>query len=359
MSGGGRGPGGRPPEPRFSAILRQFYRAATFSEGWRVCWRIPNNPLKTSLPAALASLLTLTSVTVSAAPCVGASAAPHVAELSPAWRDALQALVASTQEPGMPWSCVRGTVDLLEAADGATLVVVLSNGERIEREVWAADEVVPLGQALLAAPLARSTPPAPPEAATLVEDAPVDSAAEKPATPVSDKLPEPRLRAGLVVAPRYAGNIDSVWGGVAADAAIPFGAWSFGVYGRYDALVIDAPPDSHFQEIALGVEVRRGFAVGPLVVEPSVRPSLAVVTKEGGNGHPEETRVDGRIGAALRLTFPLTERLRGVVLADGELSPSELDSPRKKDGEPTDGGPKELPFPSYTVGLGLGVEVSL
>jgi hypothetical protein len=99
-----------------------------------------------------------------------------------------------------------------------------------------------------------------------------------------------------------------------------------------------------------------------LQLRAGLGPSIAVVTMDDEpdrkNASPDtdlmaQTHFDFRMGANLQLLFPLTRLLRGVVSLDGELSPAELlhDGPRPV--------PPLYPFPTATVGLGLGVEVAI
>lgn len=227
----------------------------------------------------------------------------------------------------------------------------------MRRPVDAPNDVVPLGQALLAVPLA----PAPPIAQI---PPPEPAAPERPlATPASPREPPPRVLVAALVTPRYAGKTGLFWLGAGLDAAIPFGAWSVGGWGRVDAIRLDhSDPGTDLDEGCVGLSVGRDFALGHVGARASVRPSLAVVSAENGPSTDGQTEVFGRIGAELRLLIPFTRALRGVVALDGELSPSVLDTPRSGsrggDAADPDANPA-IPFPGYTVGLGLGVELAI
>lgn len=289
--------------------------------------------------------------------CEGAQIGGNQAVLPPEWSNALAALVGSTGAPGAPWACVGGVVWLELHGVAATLVVTPADGAEIRREVDEPDDVVPLGQALLAMPLEPSAPlvAAPPR-----EDVsePLRPPAARPAA-----VAEPRALVALVVGPRWAGKTDLLWGGAGLDAAIPFGAWTFGGWGRYDGVrFTSTDPPTDLDEIALGLSAGRNLYLDRVALRPSLRPSLALVSGSDGRV-PSETRVFGRIGADLRLILPLGEGLRGVVALDGELAPGALGDGRS--GDATNGNDGDVDrrveptYPSYTVGLGVGVELAV
>lgn len=299
------------------------------------------------------------------APCAPARLGPNVAAQPEAWRRAVEALVAETAAPGQPWSCVGGEVDLVATEGAATLAVEDAEGHTITREVTSPDDVEPLGEALLAKPL-----PAPPETEEKTAEAtkPANAASPAPAPPevrTSPAMTNPRLFVSATLGPRYAGPSHFVWGGATLAATLPPRPWGGGVWLRYDG--ISVPLEMHsapMREVAIGASAIRSFGMGPLELRAAVGPSLAVVTRDerrdGGAGAPSEpdpaprgeTHFDFRLGAEAKLVFPLVSILRGAFALDVEASPFELGrgaDPR----DPQDG------FPAYTLGLGLGVEVSI
>ncbi len=103
---------------------------------------------------ACAGLLASLAVTAPAnAECTGARVGPGQAHLPTAWQAALDELIWSTVELGHPWSCVGGAVHVDFSGRGATLSVAREGEAVVTRQVAAPEDVVPLGQALLAEPL--------------------------------------------------------------------------------------------------------------------------------------------------------------------------------------------------------------
>jgi hypothetical protein len=324
--------------------------------------------------AAAALLLVTTARTARATPCVPAHLGPNVAALAEPWRRAVEALVTSTAAEGQPWSCGGGEVSLVVHAGGATLTVVDAGGHAITREVALPDEIEPLGEALLAkpgpfpdavrsVPVPGARPPGqvpPNELLGVVERGSVGidpTTAPPPPPPGPPAQPDPRLLLSAVIAPRYAGGSNLVWGGIAAQAALPFGRWAGGFWFRYDGIGASlgerVPP---IREACIGASVSRSFGVGPLELRASVRPSVAIVTRSfdpGQQGQPDATHNDFRIGAAAEGVIPITSRLRAVVAFDAELAPQEL---AFEDHRPDD---NLAHFPAYTLGLGVGMEIAL
>lgn len=284
---------------------------------------------------------TLATGATGGALCTPARLGSHVATQPEAWRQAAVALIESTATPGAPWSCGGGEVDLVATPDGATLTVTTPDGETIIRAISWPDEVQPLGEALLARPL---PPPA---------EAPKVAKPEPPPEVASPRLAPPRVLVSATIAPRYAGGAKLVWGGVAAGVALPFGRWGGGVWLRYDGLVArlddHAPP---MREVCVGASAFRSFAVGPIELRAALRPSLGVVTESDDHGDRDDTRFDFRIGAEMATIIPITKRFRALIALDGEISPREL--ARK----PPPPHTPDRSFPSFTVGLGVGVEVA-
>lgn len=285
------------------------------------------------LAAALATVAAPAAAETAA--CAAPRVGPAVASLPEAWRRAVEELVQSAATPGRPWSCAGGSIDLAVRDGGATLTIVTEDGRAIVREVTTPDEIVPLGEALLARPL---PPPAPP----ILRAEP----AAAPPPPA-----DPRVLLSALIGPRYAGASNLLWGSVAAAAVVPIGAWGVGAWGRFDGPVVTF--DDHrpaVRAVCFGASGSRSFALGPVELRASVVPSVAIVTGTG-EVKDEETRVDGRIGLEARGVVPITRVVRAVAALDVELSPREL-------AERHEHGP-HLDFPSYTLGFGLGVEVAI
>lgn len=301
----------------------------------------------------LPALATATALAVVAPPraeaavCPPARLGPGGASLVEPWRRAAAELVEASATPGQPWSCGGGVIELRPHDGGATLIVTSADGHATAREVADPDEVVPLGEALLSLPL----PPAPALAAP--------AASPDALAPKAAPLAEPRVLVSALVVPRYAGSTNAIWGGLTAAVGVPIGAWGVGAWGRYDGpMVALRGPSPALHEFAIGASAWRSFQISRLELRAGVTPSVGVVTREGTmKGDPDETRVDGRIGVEARAVLPIIPLLRAVAAFDLELSPREL---AEGDGHKHGGGTMPLPdFPSYTLGLGLGLEVAI
>ena len=285
--------------------------------------------------------LASTGLPSAGAPCEKVKAGPHVAAQPEAWRRAVEALVASTATPGLPWSCAGGEIDLVVRGESGEITVTTAEGAVITREVAMPEDVQPLGEALLARPL---SPPAP-----------VLPATPPPVREADPALDPPRVLLSATIGPRYAGPDHLLWGGVGVGAALPFGPWGGGLWIRFDGVVAPlaehAPPT---RALSIGGSAFRGFDLGPLTLRAALRPALAVVTREGGRDDEEETRFDFRLGAEGQMVIPFHRTFRALIALDGELSPRELGrrpEPRDRDRDPT--------FPKYTFGLGVGLEVAI
>ncbi|WP_437753864.1 hypothetical protein [Sorangium sp. So ce1389] len=308
-----------------------------------------------------------------AARCTPARAGASVVSHPEPFRRAVEALVRSSAAEGKPWSCTGGVIELVDHEDGAkTLTILGEDGGAVSRTVISPDEIVPLGEALLAKPLPS---PSTPEALVTARAPDVGPDRESPAT----VTPAPRLLFSALVSPRYAGSVDVLWLGSTAALAVPLGPWAAGVWTRYDAIAAAVGDgNASLRELCFGTSVSRSFALRPLELRASVVPSIAIVTWPG-----RETRVDGRIGAELRGVLPLTRWLRAAVAFDAELTPRELgvekdvgggtetttvpENTGDDDGDDDDGvvisasSPLVVPplvYPGYTLGLSIGLEVA-
>ncbi|MDI1429077.1 hypothetical protein [Polyangium sorediatum] len=293
---------------------------------------LPTTLLGLSLSALLPTPVSVTPPQ----PCTPARLGANVSAQPEAWRHAVEALVAATGTPGQPWSCVGGQVDLVVTVDAAKVTVVDADGHAVTREVDAPDDVRPVGEALLAKPLPpspESMPPAP--------------------TPEAEQRP-PRVLLGALLGPRYAGPAHRIWGGGTLMAAVPFQSWGGGVWLRLDGLsmplVEGLPP---MGELCIGASAFRSITLGSIELRPALRPSLAVVTSvvpeedlESDKKFDQDTRVHFRIGLETQVVVPLTDAFRAVIALDGEISPSARVW-------------STGPFPAYTIGLGVGIEMAI
>jgi hypothetical protein len=258
-------------------------------------------------------------------------------------------------------------VDLVEHDGRATLTVTSADGHRISREVDAPEDVVPMGQALLLRPLLVEAPPgpkaadpAPPAAArprSAATPAPPQAVAELPRRPpVPAERLAPSALVTLLLSPRLTGTPDLVLGGVAVRGEVPFGAFRGGGWARYDALSLSLDPrrPDALRELCVGAVLGRRLVRDPLELQASVSGSLAVMFR---SGPPDEdgTFLDGRGGLDLKASFPLAGAVRFAAALDAELAPAQLGG----SAAPGPSGRHRRDLPSYTLGLGLGVELAL
>jgi hypothetical protein len=263
-----------------------------------------------------------------------------------AWRHAVDALLRSTGEDGLPWSCGGGEVDLVVRPDGATLTVTDARGHAVSREVTTPDDVQPLGEALLARPLP------PPPAADEPKPAP---ALDAPGPRAEDAGPDPRVLVSAVIAPRFAGKTNLLWGGAAVGAAIPFGPWGAGLWFRYDGPVASFEgPQPAMHEVAIGATAFRGFGVGPVTLRAAFKPSVGIVLRAHEHSPDSDTHFTPRLGAEGQVVIPINRIFRGVVGLDAELAP--LDIADRAPATMMDRAPR---YPAYTLGLSAGLEVAV
>ncbi|MDI1479228.1 hypothetical protein [Polyangium sp. y55x31] len=289
----------------------------------------------TLLGLSLSAMLPTAASAAPPPPCTPARPGANVSAQPEAWRRAVEELVEATGAPGQPWSCVGGEVDLVVRADAAQVTVVDADGHAVTREVVSPDEVGPLGEALLAKPL----PPSP----------------EAPPAPQKEPQPQaPRVLLGALVGPRYAGPAHRIWGGATLSAAVPFQSWGGGVWLRQDGFsmpFVEGLPQT--AELCIGATAFRSFTVGSVELRPALRPSLAVVTSvvpetdlEGDKKFDQDTRVYFRLGLEAQVVVPISGAFRALIAVDGEVAPS---------GRVW----ASVPFPGYTLGLGVGIEAAI
>lgn len=309
-----------------------------------------------ALGGLLAAAATIAFAGPAAALCESARANASVASQPEPWRRAVEELVRSASIPDRPWSCNPATIEVFAHETGATLSIVDADGHFFTREITSADELVPLGEALLSRPV---NPPAPsPPAPVIAPTAPAPSTpardvVTRPAAPTDDT---PRALVSAMISPRYAGNSKILWGGVNATVLIPFGSWSAGLWGRFDGPEKSlGAGNTSINEASIGAAAGYTFHIDKLELRPSFVPSVAIVTRNLGPHVEEETHVVGRLGADVRAILPISSLFRAVLGVDAELSPRELDS----EDRPEHDGVHVTPMPTYTLGVGLGMELAL
>jgi hypothetical protein len=315
----------------------------------RIGAMLENTEVEALVRASLTWLLSLLVATVASPAladpaCVPAVAGEVAAEAPAEWRAAVDRLVRSTAAAGHPWSCGGGTVELRVHGDTATLIVIRRGEPPIERELAAADDVVPLGQALLSLP--RELPIAIPLAPTAVTSGP-------PASPPAQTPASPRLLLGAGIGARLAGGADAAMLGGEVSAAVPLNHWLPSVHVRYDAAVLNRQPGMDEFRVAAGFA--RVFAWPSLDVRTGLTVAAAVLRRDMPRPAGQQMRVDGRLGAMAAVAIALPKTLRLVVGIDAEFAPA-----RSRDAVALSGASETpAPFPFYTLGASLGVEVGL
>jgi hypothetical protein len=293
------------------------------------------------------------------AACAPVAVASDRTRLPPAWLHALDALVEATAQEGLPWSCPGGSITLtIDPASGGVLTFHDARGRSVSRPVATPDDLVPTGEALLAAPLVERAPPPDPAPSAPVADAP-----ERRARPAENALAapprDPRVQIQAAIGPRVSGPGAVAWIGGQAGALLPFGPWSIAFWARYDVAVAGppgAPSGFSMSAVSAGVTGGRRLYDGPFELRVLLSPSIAAVMMEAGDEdepHPEGTKVAFRIGTGLAATFRIASIFRGAVTLDGEFAPAGITGLR---GLPTVNGITLPPVPVYTGGLLLGVE---
>jgi hypothetical protein len=307
-----------------------------------------------ALAVVAASWLPAHPALASTTPCAPVQIGSDTSSFPVAWRDALEGLARATGHEGMPWSCSGGSVELtLDASGGAVLTVHDTAGRSASRRVPTVDELVPTGEALLAAPLDER-----PRA--LSQPVPISPLPAPPARVESPRLPEaprePRLQIQALLGTRVSGPGAVGWGTGQLRGMFPIGAWSAGLWARYDfplAGPANAPSGLEMSSVSAGFSGGRRLLEGPFELRVTLDPSLAVVFMETGMestpNHPEGARAAFRLGAGLTGTFRIASVFRGMVGIDGEFAPAGITGLR--------GVPNiSTPIPVYTAGLLLGVE---
>lgn len=286
------------------------------------------------------------------------------------WRAAVAALVASTAEPGHPWSCSGGSIELVRDGDRVLLRVSREGEAPVMRSVASPDDIVPLGQALLASPLAPSQTNAAVvvgPAETPVSEPPIGTGATG-ATGAPDP-PSPEGRAPLLQqsattasSPRIllGAGIDARWVagpgvpsvGPALQAGVPIDRWLPAVVLRHQSALSKRP---HFGEISAAVSVQRRFVWSALELRAGVFVRAASVQRDVPGTRGEQSRIDARAGVSGAVVVPVRPWLRVVVSADGEIVGPARE--RSEDAPPGEEPPR--PFPTQTLGGCVGLEVPL
>jgi hypothetical protein len=297
-----------------------------------------------------------------------------VASLPQPWRLALEALVAVTAREGQPWSCPDARVTLVPPSDRGPALLEVEDGSGARRRAVASpDDVVSLGEAMLARVIVLEVTPNP-----LVTDMDRDGAGRPPANPpppASSMAPfRPRppwardpagqpatsdLLVDVLAGAYFTGPTRAVLSGPELRAALVQGRWLGALIARYDSAIAflqHVPDQFSLASITVGIAGGYRLLTAPIELTASIEPTLGVVLMGGQPpGQPEpdvDARVDMRLGARLSAAMPITRRLRAVCAIGGDGTPAALFTDRHSHRP-------ELPsLPGYLVGLSIGIEVA-
>jgi hypothetical protein len=301
----------------------------------------------------------LSAAPAAAGTCAPARLATDPASLPRAWQRALAALVEATSREGLPWGCNGALLSLeLDAAgSSARLTVAMDGWPVLEREISTPDDLVPVGEALLARPIATAPRPIAPAPAPPTRPEPPSPPAPRAAAPRAPG--EPRLLVDALTSLRYSGHVDAVWAGLEFRVAIPIESFSMGIWARYELAVHELqPPPEDFTMTSGSVGLAAGYRVmtRPIELTVSLEPSVAVVTMDGGPDLPgrgaDGAKGDFRLGARVQGALPFSARWRGVFAIDGEASPLAIASAKHRTIAAI-----LPPIPSFTLGASLGGEL--
>lgn len=225
------------------------------------------------------------------------------------WQAALDALVQSTSEPGHPWSCAGGTISVEVGESDVELSVTRPGESVVRRRVSEPDDLVPLGQALLAAPL--PAPPPPPAPSPKLELSPARDAVVAPA-PRKD----PRLFVGGGFDGRGVGGSGVPYAGIAANASVPMGHWLPTLSLRQQsALFSDGPGLDEFS-VAIAVQYRLPISAVELRIGPAIRG--AAVIRDFPRPYGEQGQLQARAGGVFSIVFPVLQRASLIAWVDGD-----------------------------------------
>lgn len=299
------------------------------------------------------------------ADCEVPEKAGSVSALPIPWRSAVDDLLHSTAEPGHPWSCPGGEVSLEVGANGASLTVRRAGEPPITRAVALPSDVVPLGQALFAAPLAPVEPPAPPSSVPITTDpSPVAAnelieSKERDAPRIIEPAKEgPRLLLGGGFDGRGVGGSGVAWTGVTLHAGVPMGRWLPSLSLRQQSALFGDGPSIDELSVALSLQVRAPVVGGRIELRAGPTLRGAAVLRDLPRPQGEQSQIQGRVGGIFTIAIPVLRTASFLVWIDGDVVAISRETGSAPSTTTTrDSTPK--PFPTFTLGGGLGVEVPL
>ena len=318
---------------------------------------------------ALASLVAaVASGTPASSTCTPAHTSASAAALPERWRAAVTDLIRSTAEPGHPWSCVGGTIELELNANGAVLGIAREGEESVSRQVASPEDVVPLGEALLAMPLAlqsqdaehaettpRAERVAPPPTPAPAQHDDVTASPTKNAAPTSTaNKPSRRMLISAGVDSRGVGGSGVGWLGPTASAGVVLGRWLPSISLRQEsAFVSHGPPIS---ELSVAFTVQSRFDISPFELRAGLALRGAAVLRDLPRPLGQQSRLEGRLGAVTSFVIPMFDWGSLLLSADAEVVGVSRES-----AAPTTSTAEAAPtqFPTYTLGGNACLEIPL
>ena len=295
-----------------------------------------------------------------ASACVAARTISTKQAVPQPWQAALDDLVRSTAEPGHPWSCTGGTIELELDAQGGLLGVARAGETMVRRPVSSPEEVTPLGEALLAMPLAlplqptaqeasgpRAEPVSPP-----VISPPPEVVREDAHAAASELARHVLVSAGLDS--RYVGGSHVAWIGPVLGAALTLGRWLPSISLRQQSSVATHRPPLDELSVALGLQSR--FELSSLELRAGVSVRGAVVQRDLSGRHGDQSRVEARLGALVGLAVPVHRRWSIVLSGDAEAVGASHETATPNEPLVRE---RATSFPKYTLGGSAVLEVRL
>jgi hypothetical protein len=292
--------------------------------------------------------------------------------LPDAWHAAVNDVVRTTAEPGHPWSCAGGTIELELVGQGAVLRVAREGEPAATRIVDEPSDVLPLAQALLATPLGPSDE----TAATTKTTA---SSAEVAARPPEPLAPKPPARREAISGPKAANSVspesskhvrrlllsagvdargvaDSgvTWLGPTASVALQLGRWLPSISLREQSAIFSQRPTIDEWSVALAVQSR--LPISAFELRAGVMLRGAAVQRALPERRGEQSRLEGRVGAVTSFVIPLFSWSNLVLSADADAV---VVSRQSAEPAPAAGDEAPTSFPTYTLGGSLCLEIPL
>lgn len=266
--------------------------------------------------------------------------------LTPAWRHAVDSLerelAASTSV-----TCDWADLVLTEEGGGVRVSAKAHDGRETSRRVGSPSGLSAVAFGLLAVAPGEPTP--------LPED-PLET--PPPPEPVPPKAPpappewDVSLSAATGVRGAFPSNVLLSDVEARVDVRVHASLLTLHVRAAPFVLAMSGPYDSDsFQETAFGLGAGHRFQLGRLAIAITGTADVAYVWIENDLLNASSERAQLRLGAVARLGYPLGRAVRLSAALDADVSPTDLLNGPAPAGLP--------PYPIFTVGVRLGVEVML